>query len=326
MKIAILTVGKKRYGGRVYGEIIKKVLSKHFLVKEIHISREKKSFYLRLPILFWKLRKISSAKEYNIIIRNFDLNFFLHKKPTRNIIIVHHIDYSFSPFLIKTFFFIFSPLIFNNLKKVNAIVVVSKYWEKFFKKRGYKNVFLIYNAFNLKDFEISEKEIEDFKKKYNLIGKPIVYIGNCQKAKGVIESYRALKNLNCYLVTSGKPQVKIPARNFELEYRDYLKLLKASSVVVTMSLFKEGWCRTAHEAMLCKRPVIGSGKGGMRELLEGGKQMICEDFSKLREKVEYLLKNPQIREKMGQDGYNFARNFTLERFEKDWLNLIQKLS
>jgi len=97
-------------------------------------------------------------------------------------------------------------------------------------------------------------------------------------------------------------------------------------LVVTMSKFKEGWCRTAHEAMLCKTPVIGSGLGGMKELLEGGKQIVCPDFNSLREKVEYLLNNPGVRKKIGEDGFNFAKNFTFEKFKKDWIDLIKKLA
>ena len=101
-----------------------------------------------------------------------------------------------------------------------------------------------------------------------------------------------------------------------------LALLKASLVVVTMSKIKEGWSITTHEAMLLKTPVIGSGLGGMKELLEGGGQIICQEFKNLKEKVEYLLEHPEIRERMGENGYNFAKNFTKERFEKNWLNLI----
>ena len=93
-----------------------------------------------------------------------------------------------------------------------------------------------------------------------------------------------------------------------------------------MSKFKEGWCRTAHEAMLLKTPVVGSGLGGMRELLEGGKQIICQDFTSLKEKVEYLLNHSEVRKKIGQDGYNFAKDFTLERFKKEWVELIKKLA
>lgn len=55
----------------------------------------------------------------------------------------------------------------------------------------------------------------------------------------------------------------------------------------------------------------------MRELLEGGKQIICSDFKLLREKVEYLLNHPEIREEFGQNGYNFAKIFTLEKFRNE---------
>ena len=62
-----------------------------------------------------------------------------------------------------------------------------------------------------------------------------------------------------------------------------------------MSKFQEGWCRTAHEAMLLKTPVVGSGFGGMSELLEGGGQIICDNFNDLKEKIEYLLGNHEAR-------------------------------
>ena len=92
-----------------------------------------------------------------------------------------------------------------------------------------------------------------------------------------------------------------------------------------MSKFKEGWNMTAHEAMLFQTPVVGAGLGGMKELLEGGKQIICENFNSLKKEVEYLLNHPQEREKIGRDGYDFAKNFTRERFQKDWLNLLEKI-
>jgi glycosyltransferase involved in cell wall biosynthesis len=38
-----------------------------------------------------------------------------------------------------------------------------------------------------------------------------------------------------------------------------------------------------------------------------------------------LLNHPEVREKMGEDGYNFAKDFTLERFQKEWAELINKL-
>ena len=314
MKILFINFIDRFYGGKVYERMVAEVLSSNF---QVDFCIAKKNF--------WRLFKITQKNDYDIVIRDLDSSLFLNKKPTKNIVIVHHLDNSYSSSKAKFFYFIFRKRILSNLNRCEALVTVSKYWKDHFEKLGFKNVYLIYNAFKLDDLNFSSEEIEEFKKRYNLAGKPIIYIGNCQKAKGVIESYEKLKDLDCHLVTSGKPMVKIPARNLEIEYKKYLKLLKASSIVVTMSKFKEGWCRTAHEAMLLKTPVIGSGKGGMRELLEEGKQIICEDFNSLKEKVEYLLNHPGVRKKMGEDGYNFAKNFTLERFKKDWLELINKV-
>lgn len=281
--------------------------------------------YLKIPESFLYLSKLKGKRDlwvrdfYSTITLPFD------KTEGKNLVLVHQVDFSTFPLISRPFFFFFRKIFYRNLKKADAIVTVSDYWKNHFLERGYNNVYKIYNGFNLSNFDISDQEILEFKKKYDLLDKPIVYLGNCQKAKGVVESYRALKSLDVHLVTSGRRQVKIPTQNLELEYRDYLKLLKASSVAIMMSKFKEGWCRTAHEAMLLKTPVIGSGLGGMGELLEGGGQIICRDFGSLKEKVEYLLSHPEVREKNGERGYNFAKDFTLERFGKAWLDLIPEI-
>jgi glycosyltransferase involved in cell wall biosynthesis len=319
-------ISPKKYGGVVYGDQLREFLSKNIDLDFIDIEgKHFRNRYLKtLESLFYLLR-LNGKK--NLWIRDFfsTVTLPIDKTQGKNLVIVHHVGFYTFPLIARFPYFILEKIFYQNLKKVDAIVTVSDYWKNHFLERGYKNVYKIYNGFDLSNFNISEEEVLEFKKRFDLGGKPIIYLGNCQRAKGVVESYQALKDLDAHLVTSGEQQVKIPAQNFSLEYRDYLKLLKASSVVLTMSKFKEGWCRTAHEAMLLKTPIIGSGLGGMRELLEGGKQIICESFSQLREKVEFLLNHPEIREKMGESGYNFAKDFTLERFEKEWLELIHKI-
>jgi glycosyltransferase involved in cell wall biosynthesis len=325
-KIGWVKIVSKRYGGVIYGEKVRQILSENFDVELVDIdSKYFKRGYLRGPEIIFNLLRLKGKKDlwirdlYPVITLGFD------RTQGKNLAMVYHIDFSTSPIFTKPIERIFEKIIYYNLKKVDAILTISEYWKNHFLQRGYKNVYKISPSFNLTDFDISENETSEFKKEHKVEDKPIIYLGNCQKAKGVVESYEVLKGLDAYLVTSGERMVGIPAINFNLNYRDYLRLLKASSVVITMSKFKEGWNMTAHEAMLLKTPVIGSGIGGMRELLEGGKQIICEDFSTLREKVEYLLNHPEVREKMGEDGYNFAKDFTLERFQKEWAELINKL-
>ncbi|TSC75485.1 MAG: group 1 glycosyl transferase [Parcubacteria group bacterium Gr01-1014_30] len=313
----------KGRGGFTYATTLKEALSQHFQVDSLNLSPENKlPLYFKIPKILTNLWESSSVKSYDIVIRDLDSCLLLNKKPTKTIAIIHHIDYSFASLLVKFVFFFLTPLILRNLREVDAIVVVSKYWQRYFEKRGYRNVHLIYNGFEPSFYNLDLDEIEQFKKNYGLLGKPIVYLGDCQKAKGVTKSYEALKGIDVYLVTSGKQGVKIPAKNLELGYEDYLKLLSASFLVVTMSQFPEGWCRTTHEAMLLKKPVVGSGRGGMRELLEGGHQIICDDFNSLKEKVKYLLDHPQEQKRVGEAGFNFAKNFTAEKFKNDWLKLL----
>lgn len=327
-KIDWIEISSKRYGGVLYNQQARKVLAKHFDLELINLEAKylKKVRYLKIPESFFYLLRLKGEKD--LWVRDFYSTVTLSPKKTRgkNLVVIHHLDFSGFPLVARPFLNLINKLFFyQGLKKADAIVTISDYWKDYFLERGYTNVYKIYCAFDLNDFDISDEEVLDFKQKYNLLDKPIIYLGNCQKAKGVVESYRSLKDLNVHLVASGRQQAKIPALNLNLEYKDYLKLLKASSIVITMSKFKEGWCRTAHEAMLLKTPVIGSGLGGMKELLEGGNQIICSDFSFLRKKVENILNYPEMRKKLGESGYNFAKTFTLENFEKEWLNLIKRI-
>lgn len=327
-KIGWIEIFSKRYGGLLYNQQARKALSKHFDLELVNLEAKyfKNFKYLKIPESFVYFLKLKDRKD--LWIRDFysTIALPLGKTKGKNLSVICHIDFSGFPLLVRPFLIFLEKLFFyQSLRKTDAIVVISEYWKNYFLKRRYTNVYKIYCGFDLNNFNISEQEVIDFKKKYKLEGKPIIYLGNCQKAKGVVDAWRVLKGLDVYLVTSAKRQVKIPALNFDLDYREYLKLLKACSIVVTMSKFKEGWCITAHEAMLLKTPVIGSGLGGQKELLEGGNQIICSDFSSLKENVEYLLNHSEVRGKIGEDGYNFAKNFTRERFEKDWVDLVKKI-
>mgnify|MGYP001561115103 CR=1 FL=1 len=327
MTIGLMTIFSKRSGGNIYKQQVVNALSGTFRVE--HVSFQAEYFKARYSKALESLIRLFFFKgKKDLWIRDFYSTIALNKKRVqgKNLCLVFHIDFSgfrlipriILPAIEKLFFY-------RQLKKTDAIVVISQYWKDYFLNRGYKNVYKIYCGFNLEDFNISEKEVLEFKKKYKLEGKPVLYLGNCQKPKGANDAYMAVKDLDVHFVTSGKQTVKIPALNLDVDYREYLKLLKSSTLAITMSKFKEGWNMTAHEAMLLKTPVIGSGLGGMKELLDGGKQIICADFKDLKNKVEYLLNNAEAREKMGQEGYSFARDFTAERFKKEWNDLVNKI-
>ena len=325
-----IEVHRSRQGGVLYGDMAKKALSKEFVVDLV--AREAKLFrwvrYLRLPESFVRLLFLKGKRDIwvrdilSVVTAGFD------RTQGKNVAVIFHHDFSGFPLFARPFFaLLHKPLFFWKLRRMDAIVVISEFWKRYFTERGYKNIILIHVGFDLEYYDaVYKEEVQSFREQYGLVGKPIVYLGNCQEAKGVVEAYHALKGLDVHLVTSGAQKVRIPARNLDFaDHREYLKLLNASSCALTMSKFKEGWCMTAHEAMLMKTPVIGSGKGGMRELFEGGGQIICEDFSKLRESVISLLNDSVSRKKIGELGYAYARQFPLERFERAWLDAVHKL-
>lgn len=327
-KIGWIQVFSKKYGGVMFAEESRDILSKHFDLELVDLeARFFKQFrYLKLPESLFYLLRLGGKKD--LWIRDFysTLTLPFDRTKGKNVVVVFHIDFSQFPRLSRPFLILLEKLFFyRGLRKADAIVVISDYWENHFRGRGYKNIYKVYWGPDLNDFDISSEEVSDFKKKYKLEGKPVIYLGNCQRAKGVVEAHEALKDLDAHFVTSGRRQVQIPAPNLNLEYREFLKLLKASTIAITMSKFTEGLCYTTQEAMLSGTPVIGSGKGGMRELLEGGGQIVCPDFNLLREKVEYVLRHPEAREKMGRDAYEYAKKFTRERFEKEWLEVMNKL-
>ncbi|MBI4101545.1 MAG: glycosyltransferase family 4 protein [Candidatus Nealsonbacteria bacterium] len=324
--IGWVKISSRRYGGVIYEEKAMEVLKGSFDVEYLKVNSNLfKRGYLRAPELIFNLLKLGGKKDLWVRDSNTVITAPFDRTRGKKVAIVHHIDFSATRPLFKLIDFVIEKLMYHGLKKMDAVITVSQHWKEHFLKRGFRNVFVVYNSFNLNEFNVSDKDAEKFREENGLTGKPVIYIGNCQRAKGTVEAYEALKDLNVHLVTSGVPFVKIPARNFELSYPDYLKLLKSSSICVTMTKFKEGWCRTAHEAMLLKTPVIGSGLGGMGELLKGGGQVICSGFPDLRSRVESLLQNPQLKKEMGEKGYEYAKGFSEERFKEEWIKVINNI-
>ena len=316
-----------KYGGDIYEEQVRNAFAGSFSTEVKRIEAHSIKFRYFKPIEWLvSLAKLNGQSDLwlsdsFIVIALLPLNRLRGKK----VALIYHIDNSvFNP-LIRAVSFFLEKMFYQKLRKMDGIVTISNYWEKHFLDKGFNNVYKIYNGFDIKDFNVNEEEVADFKKRFGLKDKPIVYIGNCQKEKGIREIYEALKDLDVHLVTSGPEMVKIPAKNLNLKYRDYLRLLKASTVVLEMHKFQTGWSRISHEAMLFRKPVIGSGAGGTKELLEKSGQIICKDFDKLREKVEFLLDNPVERERLGEKGYNYAINFTREKFNSDWLKVVNNI-
>ncbi|MBI4122945.1 MAG: glycosyltransferase [Parcubacteria group bacterium] len=326
-RLAWITLSRKRSGGFQYGAWVREKLSPFFEVELQDVSFHSIDVKALKPVL-WALGLISLwfKKPRDVWIRDFIMAgivpLWTRKK---NIFLIHHIDPSVWPWWARTMYRLLEGYIYSNLRGADAVVVISRYWERHFRERGFARVYKIYNCFPVEEYRVSDEEVERFKKEFQLEGKPIVYLGNCEREKGVVEAYEALKDLDVYLVTSGEELVKIPARNLNLTRRNFLCLLKATDVAVFMTRFRTGWDMTACEAMLFKTPVIGTSIAAMQELLESSGQTICDDFGALKQKVEYLLSHPEAKKAQGERGYKFVRQFSLGKLQREWQAVIQEV-
>jgi glycosyltransferase involved in cell wall biosynthesis len=311
-------------GGSAYEAMVAESLANAFtlLRHALDFRRWGSLKHVAAPIEFARARRfLMNCPEGSVVVKTFLAALLNSRRQPSSIVILHHFGESDN-----WLYSLLEPYMLGQLRTANAVVVVSKYWENFLLKQGLTNVHTIYNAFRVKEFEFAAEEIESFTRRFNLLGKPIIYMGNYGADKGVDETFEALKDLDVHLIASGHAGTKHnPVKCCFLERRDYLRLLASSTLAVSMSQAAEGWCRSAHEAMLCGTPVLGSGLGGMEELLVSGGQVICRDFQSLRACVKELLGNKDRRAKLKRKGREFAAQFTQERFQREWIALVNEV-
>ena len=216
-------------------------------------------------------------------------------------------------------------ILHRRLRELDVVVTVSRYWQEYLEGIGCRKVKVIHNGFDLHEYTLTDNQIADFRQRYNLpFQRPLIYIGYTRGDKGVFDVYEALKDTDYTLVMTGQPASRpaIPIRHLLLNRHDYLCLLSACDIVLSMSQIEEGWSRISHEALLCGTPVIGSGSGGMQELLDGASQPTCKNIRDLPAVVSEVLVN---RHEIAVRGSTFARQFDLPSFNSQWQDLFKEL-
>ena len=102
-----------------------------------------------------------------------------------------------------------------------------------------------------------------------------------------------------------------------LDHQKIVKIYQDMDICVIPSLWEEPFGMVATEAMACGKPVVASKAGGLRDSIEDGVtgfHFPPDDANTLSEKINILLDDPSLREKMGGAGRERAeRLFDWER-------------
>lgn len=232
-------------------------------------------------------------------------------------------------------------------KFTSKIICVSEEVEKVYKEKlnlPDEKFLVIKNGVDIEYFDNIERKAE-LKQKFKIEEEKVILTGGrLSSEKGIDYFLRAAEKLikifppvKFLIVGEGSEREKlereVESMNLEEKviftgYRDDLpQIMKISDVVVLSSKW-EGLPNLLIEAMACKLPVVATNVGGCKEIVkEGENGFLVEygDIENLTEKILYILKNPEMSEKMGKKGYEFIKtHFNIKDKIKQYENIYLK--
>ena len=250
-------------------------------------------------------------------------------------ILTFHANLEASNFL-RTFFQSFFSLIQGD---VDGIIGVAPHVLKYFKSfKGPKTV--IPNGINLKEFSPQGPKIKKFEdEKIN-----ILFLGRIEERKGLIYLLRAYKILekkfsNLRLIIVGEGGLKKECEDYVRENKlkevffeggkkaeEAPLYYRTADIFVGPSIFGESFGIVLLEAMASAKPVIAFANQGYKELLKGKKGAFLvpsKNYKALAKKIEVLVKNKQLRKKMGNWGKEEAKRYSWEKVSGQVLDFYQ---
>ena len=206
--------------------------------------------------------------------------------------------------------------------------VVSEYWQKVLKDEyGYTSL-ISYNGIDVSDFSPLPARKSS--------APTVLFVGGLEPRKGLEFLVRAMKTIIKEL--PGARLIAIAKTGFRgvdevgsfrslseelgvadrINFRESIsqeELLQcySESDLLAMPSRTEGWGLALMEAMACGRPVVASRVGGIPELVRDGLDGIlvdAGDVDALARAIVRLLKNPELRTKMGAAGAKRVREFS----------------
>ena len=205
--------------------------------------------------------------------------------------------------------------------------------------------FILYAGAKAKN--VDDKDIKKFKKDYNISGNRFILLGlgltalkyKARGAKLLIDAVKILSEkgypITLILTREGRYSEELK------KYAEDKKILKhviftgdvkdpyvplALCDIYTHITLGEGLPISLLEAMAMGKPIIATPAGGIPEAIEDGKNgmLVSPDAEKIAEKIEYIIKNEDVKKKLGEH----ARKTAEERFswERTAENLIKMIT
>lgn len=191
------------------------------------------------------------------------------------------------------------------------------------------------------------KKIAEVRKKYNLPGKYILYVGTLEPRKnitGIVEAYNLLpkniKNEYALVLGGGKgwkdTEIGTKIENLRssgerihatgyLNQGDLPALYSGASLFVFPS-FYEGWGMPPLEAMACGVPVITANNSSLPEVVGNAAILVdATDTGALAQSMQKVLTDPVLAKRMVIMGLKQAKMFSWEKSASKILEVLERV-
>ncbi|MCX6800767.1 MAG: glycosyltransferase [Candidatus Diapherotrites archaeon] len=232
-----------------------------------------------------------------------------------------------------------SELFINNLKKSNAVFVVTTEFLNPLKKLGVRNVFYAPNGIEKEIFDIPKKKA----KKELGFGKEkiILFVGSLIERKGVKYLIEAMQGINAKLIIVGEGEEReileklakkenVNAAFFGRIEKEKIPLwFSACDIFVLPSLY-EGRPNALLEALASGKACIATEINGAKELVRNGHNGILvqpKNSKEINQKIKLLLKNKKLRAKFEKNAKDSVRKniLTWDESAKRYERLIGQI-
>jgi len=231
--------------------------------------------------------------------------------------------------------------------KLDTTIAPSREIGRILRGYGIKKVVIIPNGIKFENFKFNKKLIVKIKRKYKIPNdkKIILYLGRISFEKKLDILLKAFKliekkyeNVLLLIVGSGPYLKKYKKQAKELKIKniiftgfvpdEYISSFYFISDIFVSPSDTETQGLTFIEAINCNLPLVGVNKGGVRDIIQNGKNGFLakpKNPISLASKIKILLDKKNLVKKMKKNNKKFIKKYSITNTTKNLLNLYMKI-
>jgi len=230
------------------------------------------------------------------------------------------------------------PIYLSIFKKVFSLphgIIYNSLIEKEFIEGLFKNESIINRVVGV-GFDKGISHPANFRKKYNIWGDFILYVGRIEESKNckqLLDYFIKYKNNNknqLKLVLIGGNQMKLTLHEDilflgKLSDEDKFNAISASKLLINPSIY-ESLSMVVLESMIEGVPVIVNEKCGVTKehCIKSNAGLWYNNYGDFEKCINFILKNPTISKKMGENGERYVlKNYSWNWVLENYLYLIE---